>query len=88
MSSNGTENIYATQYGGSGEPIPSTKISYDNTGSGLSADNVQEAIDEIAGDVALITNLPALPSDATAGTYVLKSTKADDVVTYSWVAEV
>ena len=32
--------------------------------------------------------LPALPSDATAGTYVLKATKADDVVTYSWVAEV
>ena len=95
MPSNETENIYATQYGGSGEPIPSTKISYDNTGSGLSADNVQEAIDEVAGDVTTlattvsgITNLPALPSDATAGTYVLKATKADDTVTYSWVAEV
>ena len=51
MPSNDTENIYATQYGGEGEPIPATKISYDNTDSGLSATNVQDAIDEI--DVAL-----------------------------------
>ena len=88
MPSNDTENIYATEYGGSGEPIPATKISYDNTGSGLSAEDVQEAIDEVVGDIALITNLPALPSDATAGTYVLKATKADDTVTYSWIEEV
>ena len=128
MPSNDAENIYATQYGGEGEPIPATKISYDNTDSGLTATkvqsaidelagdiaglagddiaydntdiglqatNVQDAIDEVAGDVATltttvgnITNLPALPSDATAGTYVLKATKADDTVTYAWVLEV
>lgn len=48
MPSNDTENIYATQYGGEGEPIPATKISYDNTTSGLTADDIQGAIDEIA----------------------------------------
>ena len=88
MPTNNTENIYATPFGGEGAPIPADKISYDNTDSGLSAENAQEAIDEIAGDVALITNLPALPSDAEAGTYVLKATKVDDAVTYAWVAEV
>lgn len=51
MPSNDTENIYATQYGGEGEPIPATKISYDNTTSGLTADDAQEAIDELAGGV-------------------------------------
>lgn len=51
MPSNDTENIYATQYGGEGEPIPATKISYNNTTSGLTADDVQEAIDEVAGNI-------------------------------------
>ncbi len=51
MPSNDTENIYATQYGGEGEPIPASKISYDNTTSGLTADDVQEAVDEVAGSV-------------------------------------
>ena len=48
MPSNDTENIYATQYGGEGEPIPAAKISYDNTTSGLTADDIQEAVDEVA----------------------------------------
>lgn len=48
MPSNDTENIYATQYGGEGEPIPATKISYNNTTSGLTADDIQEAVDEVA----------------------------------------
>ena len=51
MPSNDTENIYATQYGGEGEPIPATKISYDNTTSGLTADDIQEAVDEVAGSL-------------------------------------
>ena len=51
MPSNDTENIYATQYGGEGEPIPATKISYDNTTSGLTADDIQEAVDEVAGEI-------------------------------------
>ena len=128
MSSNDTQNIYSSEYGGQGEPIPATKISYDNTDSGLTATKVQGAIDELAGDIAglagddiaydntdsglqatnvqgaidevagdvatltttvgNITNLPALPSDATVGTYVLKATKVDDTVTYAWVLEV
>ena len=58
MPSNDTENIYATQYGGKGEPIPASKISYDNTTSGLTADDVQEAIDDVQGaidDVSAVT---------------------------------
>ena len=51
MPSNDTENIYATQYGGEGEPIPASKISYDNTTSGLTADDIQGAIDEVAGAI-------------------------------------
>ena len=128
MPSNDTQNIYSSEYGGQGEPIPASKISYDNDESGLHATKVQGAIDELAGDIADlagddvaydntdselqatnvqdaidevandvatltttvggITNLPALPSDATAGTYVLKATKVDDTVTYAWVLEV
>lgn len=54
MPSNDTENIYATQYGGEGEPIPATKISYDNTTSGLTATKVQGAIDEVAGNLNVV----------------------------------
>ena len=56
MPSNDTENIYATQYGGEGEPIPATKISYNNTISGLTADDAQEAIDEVSSDVGTVTS--------------------------------
>ena len=121
MPSNDTENIYAREYGGQGEPIPATKISYDNTDSGLSATKVQGAIDELAGDIADldggdiaydndtsgltatdvqsaideiagdiddIVQMPALPADSADGTYVLKATAADGVITYAWVVEV
>lgn len=123
MASNDTENIYATEYGGQGEPIPASKISYDNAGSGLQATKVQGAIDELVGNIEDLagddiaydntdsgltaTNvqdaideidgtvdelvedkLPVLPDEATAGTYVLKATKADDTVIYAWVLEV
>jgi len=123
MPSNDTQNIYSTEYSGSGAPIPASKISYDNTDSGLQATKVQGAIDELAGDIADLAGddiaydntdsglsatdvqsaideidvavdelvqdkLPILPDEATAGTYVLKATKADDTVTYSWVLEV
>lgn len=57
MPNNDTENIYSTPYeGGEGNPIPATKISYDNTTSGLTADNAQEAIDEVAADVDKIVD--------------------------------
>lgn len=48
MPSNNTENIYSTPFAGEGEPVPATKISYDNTVSHLTADRVQAAIDELA----------------------------------------
>lgn len=51
MPSNDTENIYATQFGGEGEPIPATKISYDGTGTSIEATNVQNAITEIDTDL-------------------------------------
>ena len=54
MPSNNTENIYSTEYGGSGSPIPAEKISYDNTESGLQATKVQGAIDELAGSVDVL----------------------------------
>ena len=127
MATNDTENIYSAPLGDS-TPIPATKISYDNTDSGLTATKVQSAIDELAGDIAGLTGddiaydntdsglsatnvqdaideidtaldtalgdvediqeILALPDAATAGTYVLKATKADDTVTYAWVLEV
>ena len=89
MPSNDTENIYATQYGGEGEPIPATKISYDNTASGLTADDIQEAVDEVAleakGASEAITDL----TTALTGKIVKKqvalnklSVKADGVKTW------
>lgn len=51
MLSNDTENIYTTQYGGEGEPIPATKISYDGTGTSIEATSVQGAITEIDTDL-------------------------------------
>lgn len=56
MPTNNTDNIYSTEYEDSGTPIPSTKIGYDNTVSGLQATNVQGAIDEVAGDVTAVEN--------------------------------
>ena len=51
MPSNDTENIYATQYGGEGEPIPASKISYDGTGTSIEATTVQGAITELDMDL-------------------------------------
>ena len=50
MPSNDTQNIYSTPFNeGEAQPIPATRIGYDNIDSGLTATNVQGAIDEIAG---------------------------------------
>ena len=88
MSSNNTENIYASEYASSGKPIPADIIGYDNADSGLTAENVQAAIDEIADAIEDIVEMPALPADSADGTYVLKATAADGVITYAWVVEV
>lgn len=50
MPSNDTQNVYSTPFNeGEAQPIPATRIGYVNTGSGLTATDVQGAIDEIAG---------------------------------------
>lgn len=84
MPSNDTDNIYATQYGGEGEPIPATKISYNNTSSGLSATKVQGAIDELAEEKQdKLTGewyvAPAIPATKQITTTV--NTIADDLAT-------
>lgn len=55
MPSNDTANIYSSEYRNGGTPsTPTTAadVTYDNTASGLTADDVQEAIDEVAGKIA------------------------------------
>ena len=47
MPTNDTENIYSTEFENDPNPIPSTRIGYDNTASGLEATTVQGAIDEL-----------------------------------------
>lgn len=52
MPTNDTQHILSTPLNeGEAQPIPATKISYNNTTSGLTADDAQEAIDEVAGDL-------------------------------------
>ena len=67
MPSNDTENIYSTQYGGEGGPIPATRIGYDNTTSHLTADDVQEAIDEVVGNIADLTGADIAYDNDTSG---------------------
>lgn len=88
MPSNSTDNIYSSEYRASAQPIPADIIGYDNTDSGLTATDAQAAIDELAGDVADIVQMPALPADSADGTYVLKATASSGTITYAWVAEV
>lgn len=89
MPNNDTENIYSTPYEeGTGNPIPAEKISYDNAESGLTAETAQAAIDELAGDMNEIVQMPTIPSDSADGTYVLKATVSSGTITYAWVAEV
>lgn len=72
--------------------IPSSfdadEVTYDNTTSGLTADDVQEAIDEVNGKFADISQFPTLSSESADGTYVLKATASSGTITYAWVLEV
>lgn len=88
MPNNDTENIYASEYRDDPNPIPASIIGYDNTDSGLTAETAQAAIDELAGDISDIVQMPVLPSDSADGTYVLKATASSGTITYAWVAEV
>lgn len=52
MSSNETQNIYSSEYrNGSVTPTAASAVTFDGTASGLSATNVQAAIDEVVGDI-------------------------------------
>lgn len=88
MPNNDTENIYSSEYRDNPNPIPASIIGYDNTESELTAETVQGAIDELAGDINELVQMPALPSDSADGTYVLKATASSGTITYTWVAEV
>lgn len=57
-----------------GIPAEAGDISYDNTSSGMTADDVQEAIDELSTGISGITGL--IPSDATSSN---KLATADDI---------
>lgn len=50
MPLNSTANIYSSEYADA-TPTPASAITYDGTESGLSATNVQDAIDELAGEI-------------------------------------
>ena len=52
---------------GSGDGIDASEVSYDNTQSGLTADDVQEAIDELKADVDAIV-VPASTFEIVRGT--------------------
>lgn len=81
MPSNDTENIYATQYGGEGEPIPATKIGYDNTESHLSATTAQAAIDELAVLVGNVDDDVDTLKTSLRDTYVLADNDVNIEVT-------
>lgn len=55
MASNDTSNIYSSEYrNGSVTPTAASAVTYDGTTSGLSATNVQAAIDEVVSDIPTI----------------------------------
>lgn len=51
-----------------GGEVSAAEVSYDNTSSGLTADDVQEAIDEVAGDVATLDAKVGFPTRLDNGT--------------------
>ena len=57
--------LHAEIGGGSSPSIPAADVTYDNTTSGLTADDVQEAIDEV---YAAIPSLPSATSEVQTGT--------------------
>ena len=61
--------------------LPTEDIKYDNTESGLTASDVQGAIDELAAGGREV--LPDPP--AADGTYTLQCTVLNGVATYAWV---
>ena len=69
MPSNDTSNIYSSEYrNGSVTPTAASAVTYDGTTSGLSATNVQAAIDEVVGDI------PTIPATYDADNIVYDNT--------------
>ena len=62
-----------------GIPAEAGDISYDNTSSGMTADDVQEAIDELSTGIGGITEL--IPSDATSSNKLATADDIPDAVT-------
>ena len=62
-----------------GIPETAAKVTYDNTSSGLTADDVQEAIDEVAGDIGDIQDV--IPSGATSSNKLATASDIPDAVT-------
>lgn len=62
-----------------GIPAEAGDISYDNTSSGMTADDVQEAIDELNTGISGITEL--IPSDATSFNKLVTAGDIPDAVT-------
>ena len=78
MPNNDTENIYSTPFTeGTGNPIPATRVSYDNTSSGLTAEDAQSAIDELAGEVDALTAADVAYDNTDSG---LTATNVQDAV--------
>lgn len=62
-----------------GIPAEAGDISYDNTSSGMTADDVQEAIDELSTGISSITEL--IPSGATSSNKLATADDIPDAVT-------
>lgn len=69
MPTNETAHIYSSEYADA-TPTAASAVTYDNTTSGLTADDVQEAIDEVNGKFADISQFPTLSSESADGTYI------------------
>ena len=70
--------LYGDIHGGGTDPVAASAVSYDNTQSGLTADDVQEAIDEV---VAMIPSIPAATSEVQRGT--LEATQTSIALTFA-----
>lgn len=72
--------IYGMITGGGGQEIQAANVSYDNTTSGLTADDVQEAIDELAASIPGAAAVEIQRGTLTAGTTSVVLTFASQTI--------
>ena len=72
--------IYGMITGGGGQEIQAANVSYDNTTSGLTADDVQEAIDELAASIPGAAAVEVQRGTLTAGTTSVVLTFASQTI--------